>query len=633
MLDSLRRGAQTWVAKILFAVLILSFGVWGISGSLRGYGEGSLARVGSIEISQNEFSQAYQTQFDNLRRRFGGRITAEQARAFGFDQQVLSQLIGGAAIDNHTHDLKLGISDETIIARLSRDPRFAGADGAFNKAAYDGFLRQSGLSERALLATFRKEEVRDQLTIALVESINAPDALVQTLHKYREEARRIAHFTLDPAKLPALANPDDTALNATYEQNKRRFMTPERRAANILVLSADAIKKTIVVSDAEVKAAYEQNPGRFAVVERRRIQQIGFSDKAKAEAAAKAIAAGKSFDDVAKEAGAKPSDVDLGLVAKKGLIDQKIADAAFALAKDVVSPVVEGRFSNVLLRVTEIEAGKQRTLEEVNGELRDQLTTERLTSEIQKIHDQVEDGRSGGKSLKDLASAFKLTLLEGVNTDRTNKTADGKPAIDIPDGDKIATSIFATKQGAEADAVELPDGGYAWIDLQGTTPEKQRTFAEAQADVKALWVETETRKAISAAAKGFADRLAAGESIEKVAADAGGTSAVTEPTLRAGKPVGLTEAAVNQAFAIANGAAGSTDTVDGKSRIVFKVVEIIPAPPMKPDQAEKLKAELQRQLQSDAMASYLGGLQERYEVKVNAQAMQRAVGADRELQQ
>ena len=73
--------------------------------------------MGSIEISQNEFSQAYQTQFDNLRRRFGGRITAEQARAFGFDQQVLSQLVGGAAIDNHTHDLKLGISDETIIAR------------------------------------------------------------------------------------------------------------------------------------------------------------------------------------------------------------------------------------------------------------------------------------------------------------------------------------------------------------------------------------------------------------------------------------------------------------------------------------------------------------------------------------
>ena len=36
--------------------------------------------------------------------------------------------------------------------------------------------------------------------------------------------------------------------------------------------------------------------------------QLSFPDKAKAETAAKAIADGKSFDDVAKETGAKESD-------------------------------------------------------------------------------------------------------------------------------------------------------------------------------------------------------------------------------------------------------------------------------------------------------------------------------------
>ena len=203
----------------------------------------------------------------------------------------------------------------------------------------------------------------------------------------------------------------------------------------------------------------------------------------------------------------------------------------------------------------------------------------------------------------------------------------------LRDGEKIVTALFAGKQGADADAVELADGGFAWIDHQGTTPEKQREFADAQADVKALWTETETRNAINAAAKGFVDRLAAGEDIAKVAKDAGGTPVVSEPTLRGGKPVGLTEPAVAQAFALAVGAAGSTDTVDTKSRIVFKVAEIIPAPPIKPEQAEKIKAELQRQMQSDAMASYLGGLQERYEVKINTQALQRAAGADRDSQQ
>jgi peptidyl-prolyl cis-trans isomerase D len=630
MLDSLRRGAQTWVAKVLFALLVVSFGIWGISGSLQGYGQGSLARVGNIEISTAEFQQAYQGQFDNLRRRFGGRITAEQARAFGFDQQVLSQLVGGAAIDNHTRELQLGLSDAAVTERLKRDPRFVGVDGKFSKPAFDAFLRQNGLSERGFLAVSRKDEVRDQMTIALVESVNVPVTMLEIIHKYREETRRIAHFTLDPAKVPAVGEPDDAKLTQTYEQNKRRFMTPERRTGAVLLLTADAVKKTITVSDEDIKAAYEQNPERFAVVERRSIQQIAFPDKAKAEEAAKAIAAGKSFADVAKDAGAKDSDIELGLVTRKQLIDQKIAEAAFKLAKDAVSPVVEGRFSNVLLRVTEIEAGKQKTLAEVSAELKDALATERATAELQKLHDAVDEGRSNGKALKELATTFKLPLVELVDADRAGKAADGKSLIDNPAAEQIMTAVFASKVGVESEPIDLPDGSYAWVDVQSTTPEKQREFADAKADVKALWIETETRKAINDAAAKLVERVVKGEAIETVAAEAGGTVVVTEPSLRGAKPVGLTEQAMNQAFALGTGAASATDTLDGKSRVIFKVVEIIPAPPAKPEQIERIKADLQRQMQSETMASYVVGLQERYEVKINNTAFQRAIGADRD---
>jgi peptidyl-prolyl cis-trans isomerase D len=630
MLDSLRRGAQTWVAKVLFALLVVSFGIWGISGSLQGYGQGSLARVGNIEISTAEFQQAYQGQFDNLRRRFGGRITAEQARAFGFDQQVLSQLVGGAAIDNHTRELQLGLSDAAVTERLKRDPRFVGVDGKFSKPAFDAFLRQNGLSERGFLAVSRKDEVRDQMTIALVESVNVPVTMLEIIHKYREETRRIAHFTLDPAKVPAVGEPDDAKLTQTYEQNKRRFMTPERRTGAVLLLTADAVKKTITVSDEDIKAAYEQNPERFAVVERRSIQQIAFPDKAKAEEAAKAIAAGKSFADVAKDAGAKDSDIELGLVTRKQLIDQKIAEAAFKLAKDAVSPVVEGRFSNVLLRVTEIEAGKQKTLAEVSAELKDALATERATAELQKLHDAVDEGRSNGKALKELATTFKLPLVELVDADRAGKAADGKSLIDNPAAEQIMTAVFASKVGVESEPIDLPDGSYAWVDVQSTTPEKQREFADAKADVKALWIETETRKAINDAAAKLVERVVKGEAIETVAAEAGGTVVVTEPSLRGAKPVGLTEQAMNQAFALGTGAASATDTLDGKSRVIFKVVEIIPAPPAKPEQIERIKADLQRQMQSETMASYVVGLQERFEVKINNTAFQRAIGADRD---
>jgi peptidyl-prolyl cis-trans isomerase D len=632
MLETLRRGAQGWTAKILFGLLVVSFGFWGISGSFSGYGEGSLARVGKTEISTAEFQQSYQAQFDNLRRRFGGRITAEQARSFGFDQQVLSQLIGGVAIDNHTKELQLGLPEDVLAERFKKDQRFLGVDGKFSRPAFDFFLRQNNLTERSFLNIARKDEVRDQLTIALVESVQAPATTIEMLHKFREEARKISYFTVDPSKVPAVGEPDDAKLQELYEQRKATFMTQEQRNAAVMTLTVDDVKKNVTVTDADIKAAYEQDPERFNTPEKRRVQQISFADKAKAEAAAKEIAGGKPFTDVATEAGAKDSDIDLGLVTKREMIDPKIAEAAFKLDKDQVSPVVEGRFVNALVRVTEIEAGKQKSLADVSGEIKDRLALERASGEIQKLHDQVDDSRSAGKTLKEAAAALKLPLIEVAGVDRTGQTGDGKPALSIPGAEAIVAAIFANKPGVESEPVELADNGYAWIEVQAITAAKQREFAEVKGDVKKLWTDTETRKALGTTTQKFVERLNAGEPIEKVADDAGGKVTTTDPTLRGGKPTGLTEQAISQAFALAAGAISSTESADGKSRIVFKVAEIIPAPPITPAQSEKIKAEVVRQMQSETMAEYLVALQERYGVSINNAAFQRAVGADRQTQ-
>ena len=46
MLEAMRRGAQTGVAKLLFGLLVLSFGIWGVHDVFNGWGRGSIAKVG-----------------------------------------------------------------------------------------------------------------------------------------------------------------------------------------------------------------------------------------------------------------------------------------------------------------------------------------------------------------------------------------------------------------------------------------------------------------------------------------------------------------------------------------------------------------------------------------------------------
>ena len=634
MLDALRRGAQSWMMKWLLLVpLVFAFAIWGVADVFRGYGAGSLAKVGKIEISSAEFQRAYELQLDQLRRQFGGRINAEQARQFGIDAQVLSRLIGSTAVDAHAQQLRLGLSDQSIVAAIEKDPSFQGLDGKFNRLALDNFLRQNGLTERGFIALRRKDEVREQITDSLMRDLAVPRTTLELVHAFRDETRVVEHYTIDPAKLPKLADPDDAMLTTTYEQNKKQFVHPEYRKLAVLLLSAEEVKRAIPVSDADIKASYEAEKERYNEPERRRVQQISFPSKAVAEAAAKAIGGGKSFLDAAKDVGAKESDINLGLMARKELIDPKIAEAVFSLAKDKVSAVVEGRFATVLVRVTEIQAGKQKALDEVKGEVRERLAADRAGREIQQLHDKVDDNKGAGKTLKEIADLLKLKHIEVAGADRAGKAADGKPAFEGPDGQRIVAAAFEAKSGVESDAIELADGGYAWVDVLATTPEKQRAFEEVKSDVKTVWLDVEARKALQATAVKLAERAKAGESMEALAKEAGGKLERSQAFNRFGNTPGLSAGGVRQAFAVAKGGATATDTTDGKSRIVLKVVDIVPAPALGKEQADKLQADLARQLQQDRLAEYVAALQDRLGVSINEAEFRRSTGADRQTQQ
>lgn len=628
MMDAMRQGARSWIAKILFFILILSFAVWGIADVFTGFNRGSLATVGETTISANDFQQAYQNELNQISQQIGRRITPEQGRQFGLDQRTLTRLIGGAAIEAHARDLGLAIPDSTIADEIQNEPAFQGFDGRFSRNAFEGFLRQLGISEQAFIAMKRRDDVRDQVINTLGTAIAVPPAMVDALHAFNGETRVIEYLTLDPAKAVTVAEPDEAKLKETYEVDKTRFMTPEYRKLAVLLLSVDALKTMTPVTDDEIKAAFEKERATFSVPEKRRIQQISFKDKAAAEAAKTKIAGGQSFVDAAKEAGATETDISLGLLGKADLIDPKIAEVTFALEQDKVSDVVEGRFATVLLRVTEIQQGKEAVFDEVKDRLRERLAAEKARASLTQLHDGVDDNRAAGKSLKEIADILKIPFIEVEAGDRSNRTPDGKPAIEAAEGEKIMGAGFEAQMGIERDPVELADGGYAWVDLLGITPAEQKPFEAVKDEVKTVYMGQERKKALGELSAKLVDRIKAGEKLEDIAKETGGKAETTQPVARHVVPQGLTQAAMAQAFVLAQGAAGATDTADGATRIVFRVNEIRPAPPATKEQREALVADLSSQLQGDAVTSYVNALQQRLGVSINQVELRRVTGAD-----
>jgi peptidyl-prolyl cis-trans isomerase D len=629
MLEAMRRGAQTRVAKLLFGLLVLSFGIWGVHDVFRGWSRGAVAKVGGTAISDQEFRRAYQDELDRFSQQAKQRITAEQGRAFGVDKRVLAQLIGGAAVEAHADQLGLALSDQTLVEGVQSDPNFQ-TDGKFSKQNFDALLQQIGMSERGFLSLRRKDELRSAIIRSFISGQTIPKPLFDLIHAYDDEKRVIEWVKIDPDAV-TVADPNDAKLKELYDKDKSKYMTPEYRKVQVLTLGIDDLKKQATVSDDEIAKAYETTKDSYDTPEQRRIQQIAFKDKATAEAALKALRDGtKSFGDVAKDAGAKDTDVDLGLITKKALIDPKIADVAFSLEKDKYSDVVEGRFATAILRVTQIDPGVTHTLADVKDQVRDKLATEKAKSDLQNKHDEVEDNRIAGKSLKDIADTSKLTFTEIPATDATGLGPDGKPVLDTPDIRKIIGRAFAPDSNSDDTAIELADGGYAWVNMISTDAPKQKPFEQVKDQVKDDYMSSERHRLIDELAKKLADRANAGEPMTALEAEAKNKVEKTDPITRKTIPQSISEGIVAQAFALAKGKAGHGDSPDRTSEIVFRVADVIPAPAASLTETDQLNRRLEAELANQTLTEYTEALKKRLGTSVNEAELKAALGVSEE---
>jgi peptidyl-prolyl cis-trans isomerase D len=627
MLDALRRGSTGWIAKLLFALLVLSFTVWGVADVFTGWGRGALAKVGSHEIRVEDYQRAFQNEINQISQQAGRRITTEQAHAAGLDNRVLAQLIAWSAVEAHANELGLALSDDTLAEAMKNDQAFKGPDGKFSRLAYENILDRLGVSERGFLQLRRRDELREQLTSGLINGVAVPDSMIELINNWRGETRIAEHFTIDPDKAVTVPEPDEAKIKATYEQNKQAFMAPEYRKIALLVLSVDELKKSMTVTDAEAQSAYDESKADYNTPERRRVQQIAFKDKAAAEAAKKAIAGGKSFADAAKEAGAKDSDIDLGLISKDRLIDPKIADAVFSLAKDTVSDPIEGRFATVLVRVSDIQPAVNRSFADVKDQVKDKVATKKASDQLQSQLDQVEDQRSAGKSLKDIGDQMKLQFYGIPEIDRSNKARDGKPAVIIADTNAVVTAAFNSGVGVENDVIELSNGGYAWIDVLDIAPQKQKPFEEVKADAKQVTIATERARLINELAAKLVERADKGEAMSVLATTAGAAKVDTTPAFnRTTTPQGMSKDAVTRAFTLAKGTAGSAPDENDKTRIVFKVTEITPAPALSAAQRTTVTSDLKNALADETLSEYVLALQQRLGTHIYEDEFKKASG-------
>jgi peptidyl-prolyl cis-trans isomerase D len=631
MLESMRASAQGWVGRVIMAILmgliILSFAIWGIGDIFRGFGANNLAQVGSTEIGVDTFRNAYQADLQRQQRLERRSITNEEAHQYGLDRQVLSRLVGEAALDDQARKLGLAISEEVVRKAIVNDDNFKGMTGQFDRQNFDAFLRDEGFTEKSYVQQQRGVQLRHEIVDTLTSGLQLPKSLLESIHRYQTEARKVDYILIPNAAAGQLPAPSQEELQKFFQENQTLYGVPEYRGLVVLTVTPASIAKPDDVSDADARKRYEEVKNeRFGAPEKRAVEQILYASEAEAKEARAKLDAGKTFDDLLKEKNLTPKDASLGTVTQGALIDKSVADAAFSLKEGEVSAPVKAQFGTVIVRVGKIVASTVKPYSEVAAELKREIALQRAQRDIDRLHDAIEDQRTSGKSLADAAKSVGLEPRVIAAIDQMGNDPQGVPTKDLADATALMKAAFASDVGVDNDTLRVQGGGYQWFEVTRIDKARDKTFDEAKADVAKALRDDEAGKILLAKTAEFMKKLDSGESLASIAEAEGKLEVKHASDVSRAGAGGLPLNVVTQIFNVPLRRAGSVESEDG-GRILFQVVDsTVPVFDPKAPELTNILGDVKAGLNEDIIAQYLAKLESDIGVKLNTKAFAAATG-------
>lgn len=389
MLSTLRNNAAGFFAKLLMALLILSFGVWGVEDMLKsGVASRSLGSVGKYEISRQTFERAYNREADKARQSLGKNYSPEMLQALGLGRQVLDSLITDELLRIESRNLGLLPGDEAVARAIRANPGFQNDKGEFDKRRFQATLANNNMSEKIYVEDMRQQMATNLLIATLTAQPAQNETMLNTLYAANSE-QRVADLAILPLSLVKdEADPGDEKLAEFYKTRASAFAAPEYRTLSYISVSAEALTANVKIPETEVRKAYDERakffgdekPEPFEKV-RGAIEKEMKADKAEEAAAALSsqlqdlLAGGSTLAEAGKElhlAVNTVGPIDESGHSKNGeaaKLPEGFLDSAFKLEEGADSGLTKTASGYVLIRADKIDHSQSPPLSEVRGKV------------------------------------------------------------------------------------------------------------------------------------------------------------------------------------------------------------------------------------------------------------------------
>lgn len=458
MFDTIRNNSKILMG-LLVLLIIPSFVLFGVDGYSNMRDRGAVvAKVGSFEITQQEWDAVHQQEVDRIRASAPNLdaklLGSDEARYASLERMVNDRLIAVAA-----EKQLLVTSDQRLANYLQQDPSIAslrGPDGKLDMDRYRQLAASQGMTPEMFEARVRRDLSNQQVLSSLQASAVASQRQTDNALQAYLQRREIQIQRFEPAAFAAKVQVSDADLEKFYQTHSERFRSPESADVEYLVLDAAALAKNIQLPEQDVKTYYEQNLQRLSGQEQRRARHILINaskdapaaDREKARAKADALLADlrkdpKAFAEMARKNSDDPGSAanggDLDFFAKGAMV-KSFEDAVFALKKGEISAVVESEFGFHIIQLTDIKAPVAPSLEAMRPQLEADLREQQAKRQFAELAETFSNSvYEQADTFKPVADKLKLNIQQAQGLVRSPTS----PAQGVMAHPKILEALFA----------------------------------------------------------------------------------------------------------------------------------------------------------------------------------------------
>ncbi len=360
VMETIRRGTDSTLMKIVFGAIVLVFVFWGVGA--QGPTSLTIATVNGKRITD--------TQFQRIMRRVDQGGSMDEADRKRLQQQVVDELVQTEVLLQEAANLGIEVSDEEIARKVLEVDDFKGNDGRFSKSYYEKALKRYGLTQGGFEAQLREQLTLQKLMELVAAGATVNDGVLE--QRFRDQSTRLdlEYVHIPDEALLSQVPIDDAALDEFIAANKdmvrlqydkdfdRLYNEPQKANLSMILLRADLDEGN--VDDAQLQQ-------RMATVKER-------------------AGAGEDFAALAREFSEDLTAVNGGVLGNmsESQLDTAVANAVFSTDAGSITGVVETSRGPALYKVSERIDAVTTPIEDVERDIARSMLADEKVGEVAK---------------------------------------------------------------------------------------------------------------------------------------------------------------------------------------------------------------------------------------------------------